>query len=101
MRRAVIATAGTVAGLVALLGYRSSGTVNVQRVSVGTAPGPSATTSPGTTAPLATGPGTTPTTLARRPRRRRPLVANRQRRQRRVPMTDSSLRTSTAISRWP
>jgi uncharacterized protein with FMN-binding domain len=68
MRRAVIATAGTVAGLVALLGYRSSGTVNVQRVSVGTAPsGPPATTSPGTTAPLATGPGTTPTTLAPSP----------------------------------
>jgi uncharacterized protein with FMN-binding domain len=47
-----------VAGLVALLGYRSSGAVNVQRVTVGTAPsGPSGTTVPGTTAP-----GPAPTT---------------------------------------
>ena len=38
MRRAVIATAGTVVGLVALLGYKSSGAVNVQRVSVGRRP---------------------------------------------------------------
>jgi uncharacterized protein with FMN-binding domain len=60
MRRAVIATAGTVAGLVALLGYRSSGAVNVQRVSVGTDPsGPAATT----TAPTTAAPGgKTPTT---------------------------------------
>jgi uncharacterized protein with FMN-binding domain len=47
MRRAVIATAGTVAGLVALLGYRSSGGADLKRVNVGTGlPGPSATTLP-------------------------------------------------------
>lgn len=55
MRRAVIATAGTVVGLVALLGYKSSGAVNVQRASVGTDPsGPPATT----IAPPTTGPAT-------------------------------------------
>ncbi len=59
MRRAVIATAGTVVGLVALLGYRSSGTVNGQRVTVGTPSSPPTTAAPGsgkarTTAPPAT-----------------------------------------------
>lgn len=72
MHRAVIATAGTVVGLVALLDYKSSGTVHRSAVSVsgGTpattapsaAPGP-ATSTPATTTP-ATGttgsaPGTT------------------------------------------
>lgn len=53
MRRAVIATAGTVVGLVALLGYKSSGAVNVQRVSVGTDPSgaPGTTIAPATSAP--------------------------------------------------
>ena len=59
MRRAVIATAGTVVGLVALLGYKSSGAVNVQRVSVGADPsGPPATTvAPATSAPTTAAPG--------------------------------------------
>lgn len=60
MRRAVIATAGTVVGLVALLGYKSSGAVNVERVSVGTDPsGPPVTASPTTASPT-----TVPTTSA-------------------------------------
>ena len=59
MRRAVIATAGTVVGLVALLGYKSSGAVNVQRVSDGADPaGPPATTvAPATSAPTTAAPG--------------------------------------------
>ena len=59
MRRADIATAGTVVGLVALLGYKSSGAVNVQRVSVGADPsGPPATTvAPATSAPTTAAPG--------------------------------------------
>ncbi len=78
MRRAVIATAATVVGLVALLDYKSSGTVHRSQVSVsggtpattapsaspGTATGTPATTipakgttgsAPGTTAPAASG----------------------------------------------
>ena len=35
MRRAVIATAGTVVGLVVLLGYRSEGAAKVQKVDTG------------------------------------------------------------------
>lgn len=67
MHRAVIATAGTVVGLVALLDYKSSGTVHRSAVSVsgGTpattapsaAPGP-ATSTPGTTTPATTTPAT-------------------------------------------
>jgi uncharacterized protein with FMN-binding domain len=59
MRRAVIATAGTVVGLVALLGYKSSGAVNVQRVSVGTDPSgaPATTIAPATSAPTTAAPG--------------------------------------------
>jgi uncharacterized protein with FMN-binding domain len=60
MRRAVIATAGTVAGLVALLGYRSSGAVNVPRVTVGTDPSaPPATSTPVTATPAKRAPATT------------------------------------------
>ena len=39
MRRVVIATAGTVVGLVLLLGYRSEGAVKVEKVSAGTGTG--------------------------------------------------------------
>ncbi|MGA3221380.1 MAG: FMN-binding protein [Acidimicrobiales bacterium] len=60
MRRAVIATAGTVVGLVALLGYRSSGAVNVQRATIGTGPSGPATPAPGAT----TLPSSAPTTGA-------------------------------------
>jgi uncharacterized protein with FMN-binding domain len=65
MRRAVIATAGTVAGLVALLGYRSSGAVNVPRVSIGTDPAGPAPTAPATTLP--SGPPTTGAPAGRAP----------------------------------
>jgi len=55
MRRAVIATAGTVVGLVLLLGYRSEGAVKVEKVDSGTGTGASSGTAVGT----GTGPGTT------------------------------------------
>ena len=80
MRRAVIATAGTVAGLVVLLGYKSSGSVKLEQVGITpvtvnpgtttpatTTPATTtpATTTPATTAPAATGPATTaPATTA-------------------------------------
>lgn len=54
MRRAMIATAGTVVGLVALLGYKSEGAVKLEKVDVGTGTGA------GTTVPSAA-PGTGPT----------------------------------------
>jgi uncharacterized protein with FMN-binding domain len=59
MRRAVIATAGTVVGLVLLLGYRSEGAVKVEKVSAGTGTGTgtATTTAPGTG--TGTGTGTT------------------------------------------
>ena len=62
MRRAVIATAGTVVGLVLLLGYRSEGAVKVDKVDAGagtssTSPGTNTTIGPstntGTTVPTA------------------------------------------------
>ncbi len=57
MRRAVIATAGTVVGLVLLLGYRSEGAVKVEKVSTGTGTGSGVGTGtvtvPGTTVPAA------------------------------------------------
>jgi uncharacterized protein with FMN-binding domain len=57
MRRAVIATAGTVVGLVLLLGYRSEGAVKVTKVDVGTGTGTGTTSVTGTTS--GTGTGTT------------------------------------------
>jgi uncharacterized protein with FMN-binding domain len=52
MRRAVIATVGTVVGLAALLSYKSAGTVSVHKVQVGgtsgTSGGTTATTVPAT-----------------------------------------------------
>jgi uncharacterized protein with FMN-binding domain len=74
MRRAVIAAAATVAGLVALLDYKSSGTIHRSSVSVRagsrpTAPNtsapPTTVPTPSTTAPASTNNGsgtTTPTT---------------------------------------
>jgi uncharacterized protein with FMN-binding domain len=81
MRRAIVATAGTVVGLVALLSYKSSGPHNLQRVTVnggqaapvsstvppvtnapsgGTSSGAGAATSgPATTAPATTAPPVT------------------------------------------
>lgn len=61
MHRAVIATAGTVLGLAALLSYRSSGTVTAQKIALGNGPssGPAASTT--TTAPAGS-PGATGTT---------------------------------------
>jgi uncharacterized protein with FMN-binding domain len=66
MRRAIVATAGTVVGLVALLSYKSSGPHNGQRVQVNggqSAPVsstlPPATAGPATTGPPTTGPPTT------------------------------------------
>jgi uncharacterized protein with FMN-binding domain len=53
MRRAVIATAGTVVGLVLLLGYRSEGAVKVDKVDAGAG---TSSTSPSTNTTL--GPGT-------------------------------------------
>jgi uncharacterized protein with FMN-binding domain len=57
MRRAIVATAGTVVGLVALLGYKSSGPHTLQRVQVsGGQSAPAATTVPPTAAPATTVP---------------------------------------------
>ena len=53
MRRAIIATAGTVVGLVALLDYKSSGTIRRSHVSVSGA-------APAAAAPPASAPATTP-----------------------------------------
>ena len=53
MRRAVIATAGTVVGLVLLLGYRSEGAVKVDKVDAG-----AGTSSAGTGTNTTVGPGT-------------------------------------------
>jgi uncharacterized protein with FMN-binding domain len=55
MRRAVIATAGTVVGLVVLLGYRSEGAVKGEKVDTGSGTSTNATTVTGG----ATGTGTT------------------------------------------
>jgi uncharacterized protein with FMN-binding domain len=67
MRRAIVATAGTVVGLVALLGYKSSGTVSSSHLAVGLPSTSSTTVSPQTTpapttAPPAEGTQTTPET---------------------------------------
>ena len=61
MRRAIVATAGTVVGLVALLSYKSSGPHNGQRVQVngGQSAPVSSTVPPATTGPATTGPATT------------------------------------------
>ena len=57
MRRALVATAGTIVGLVALLSYKSSGPINLQKVQLGSGqPGAAATTVPPTTSPPATTP---------------------------------------------
>lgn len=67
MRRAIVATAGTVVGLVALLSYKSSGPHNGQRVQVngGQSAPVSSTVPPATTGPTTTGPATTlPATTA-------------------------------------
>ena len=73
MRRAIVATAGTVVGLVALLSYKSSGPHNLQRVQIngGQAAPASSTVPPATTAPSGgtgagrSGPGTsTPVTTS-------------------------------------
>ena len=57
MRRAVIATAGTVVGLVVLLGYRSEGAVKGEKVDTGS--GTSTNASTGTGTGTRTGTGTT------------------------------------------
>lgn len=62
MKRAATATAATVVGLIALLDYKSSGTIKQSSVSVGGAVGPTSSV-PATTAP-ATAPSTTPSTAA-------------------------------------
>ncbi len=60
MRRAIVATAGTVVGLVALLSYKSSGPHTLQRVQVsGGQSAPAATTVPPTTVPPTTVPPST------------------------------------------
>ncbi len=60
MRRAIVATAATVVGLVALLSYKSSGPHTLQRVQVsGGQSAPAATTVPPTTVPPTTVPPST------------------------------------------
>ncbi len=80
MRRAIVATAGTVVGLVALLSYKSSGPHNGQRVQVnGGQSAPVSSTLPPlpTTGPATTGPANLGRRhlgrlhLGRRPRPRR------------------------------
>ena len=93
MRRAVIATAGTVVGLVLLLGYRSEGAVKVDKVDAGAG---TSSTSPGTNTTVGPGTNTGTNTGTRRPRRyrRRPL---------RAPTGPTRARMSptvTATSRW-
>jgi uncharacterized protein with FMN-binding domain len=68
MRRAVIATAGTVVGLVLLLGYRSEGAVKVEKVSAGTATGTTSGAGTGTgtvTVPATTVPAAASSSSAR------------------------------------
>jgi uncharacterized protein with FMN-binding domain len=63
MRRALVATAGTVVGLVALLSYKSAGPHPLQRVQVGGGQSaPVANTVPPNTVPPNTVPSTTPAT---------------------------------------
>jgi len=69
VRRAIIATVGTVVGLVALLDYKAAGTVHRSHVSVNAGtPAATPSTSPGTTTPAptsgTTGPAPTTTTPA-------------------------------------
>jgi uncharacterized protein with FMN-binding domain len=66
MRRAIVATAGTVVGLVALLGYKSSGPHSLPKVEVGGQKAPVAETAPPTTASSSTGASSssTPATTA-------------------------------------
>jgi uncharacterized protein with FMN-binding domain len=59
MRRAVIATAGTVVGLVVLLGYRSEGAVKGEKVDTGSGTSTNASTGTGTGTRTGTGTGTT------------------------------------------
>jgi uncharacterized protein with FMN-binding domain len=59
MRRALVATAGTVVGLVALLSYKSSGPHTLQRVQVGGQSAPVANTVPASTVPASTVPSST------------------------------------------
>jgi uncharacterized protein with FMN-binding domain len=64
MRRAVVATAGTVVGLVLLLGYRSEGVVKVAKVDAGSGTGPSSSTGIGTgTGAATTAPSAAATTV--------------------------------------
>ena len=60
MRRAVVAVAGTVAGLALLLGYKSSSPGSATRVALGgTAPGSAASTTGGSGSGPSSGPATT------------------------------------------
>lgn len=61
MRRALLASAGTVVGLVALLGYKSAGSVNLQKVALGTTTPSPGSPSPGSRSPGSAGPGSTGT----------------------------------------
>jgi uncharacterized protein with FMN-binding domain len=67
VRRAVIATAGTVVALVALLDYKSSSGLHTSNLAVGRSAGATSptTTTPDTTTPDATTPDTTATVPAR------------------------------------
>ncbi|HXW78275.1 MAG TPA: FMN-binding protein [Acidimicrobiales bacterium] len=59
MRRALLATAGTVVGLAALLSYKSSGPANLQKVQLGSGQaGAAATTVPAATPTPSTSPST-------------------------------------------
>jgi uncharacterized protein with FMN-binding domain len=64
MRRAVVATAGTVVGLVLLLGYRSEGAAKVQKVDTGSGASTNVGTGSGTGSTGSTGTGTTVPTAA-------------------------------------
>ena len=58
MRRAIVATAGTVVGLVALLSYKSAGPHTLQKVAVGGSSAVPANGAPATTVPPTTVPST-------------------------------------------
>ncbi len=96
MRRAIVATAGTVVGLVALLSYKSSGPHTGQRVQVnggqsapvsstvppaatGPAPAGPATTGPTTSGPATTAPATTAPSATAPPTTAPPVAASAER----------------------
>jgi len=58
MRRAIVATAGTVVGLVALLSYKSAGPHNLQKVAVGNQGAPASSAVPAGGAPVTGAPAT-------------------------------------------